>query len=274
MAVGHQVWAAEQSANTRRELILVAMRLMAEKGVEGVSLRSVNLAAGAKNSSAAHYHFGSKTVLVQAIVELLAEAHARWREPLIAELKKRAETESITVRDIVETTYLPFFGFEHHPDFGSPAIKFLSRLIVENGEDIRPLAGIFTEPIAADTYALLAPILPGVSEKALKARIIFSLTNLINGVADAFSVNVTLIEQLGYEEPMDLMNHFFEYMVAGLSAPEGKRTREFDAVCAHQLELVLSTAGAKDLLESITANCGITAPGDGAESANGTKSIE
>lgn len=265
MAVGHQVWAAEQSANTRRDLILVAMRLMAEKGVEGVSLRSVNLAAGARNSSAAHYHFGSKAILVKAIVELLAEAHARWREPLIAELKQRAETQPITVRDVVETTYLPFFGFEHHPDFGRSATKFLSRLIVDSDGDIRPLADLFIAPIASDTYELLAPILPKVSEKALKSRIIFSLTNLINGASDAFSVRVTLIEQLGYEEPMDLMNHFFEYMVAGLSAPEGKRTRAFDAVCAHQLALVLSTAGAKDLLESITSNCGIGEPADDAE---------
>lgn len=49
-------------------LILAAERLFAEHGIEGVSLRQVNQAARHRNSSAAHYHFGSKEGLVQAVL--------------------------------------------------------------------------------------------------------------------------------------------------------------------------------------------------------------
>jgi len=41
----------------REKLILAGERLIAQQGLEGLSLRKVNLAAGQKNTSAALYHF-------------------------------------------------------------------------------------------------------------------------------------------------------------------------------------------------------------------------
>src|SRR6516225_8182566 len=49
-------------------LILAAERLFAERGIEGVALRQVNQAANQKNMSAAHYHFGSRDGLVNAVL--------------------------------------------------------------------------------------------------------------------------------------------------------------------------------------------------------------
>jgi AcrR family transcriptional regulator len=49
-------------------LILAAERLFAERGIEGVSLRQVNQAANQKNTAAAHYHFGSRDGLVNAVL--------------------------------------------------------------------------------------------------------------------------------------------------------------------------------------------------------------
>lgn len=50
-------------------LILAAERLFAERGIDGVSLRQVNQAANQKNMSAAHYHFGSRDGLVNAVLQ-------------------------------------------------------------------------------------------------------------------------------------------------------------------------------------------------------------
>lgn len=55
--------------DTRQQLILAAERLFADRGIEGVSLREINLAAKQRNTSAAHYHFGSKDALIDAIFE-------------------------------------------------------------------------------------------------------------------------------------------------------------------------------------------------------------
>lgn len=54
-------------SDARTQLIDVAERLFAERGVNAVSLREIASAAGQRNTSAVAYHFGSKEQLVTAI---------------------------------------------------------------------------------------------------------------------------------------------------------------------------------------------------------------
>jgi AcrR family transcriptional regulator len=55
--------------STRERLIEAAERLFAERGVDGVSLREINRAAGARNAVAVQYHFDSRDGVIRAIVE-------------------------------------------------------------------------------------------------------------------------------------------------------------------------------------------------------------
>ena len=50
-------------------LIETAERLFAEKGIDNVSLREINRAAGQKNVAALHYHFGTRESLLEALFE-------------------------------------------------------------------------------------------------------------------------------------------------------------------------------------------------------------
>jgi AcrR family transcriptional regulator len=53
----------------RRELLMrTAEQLFASKGIDAVSLNEINKAAGQRNTSALHYHFGSKKALVDTII--------------------------------------------------------------------------------------------------------------------------------------------------------------------------------------------------------------
>ena len=53
--------------DARTQLLLAGERLIAEFGPE-VSLRDVAVAAGQRNNSAVHYHFGSRDGLIKAII--------------------------------------------------------------------------------------------------------------------------------------------------------------------------------------------------------------
>ncbi len=55
--------------STRARLIEAAERLFAERGIDGVSLREINRAAGAKNAVAVQYHFEDRAGVVQAILD-------------------------------------------------------------------------------------------------------------------------------------------------------------------------------------------------------------
>lgn len=66
-------------------LIEAAEALFAERGIAGVSLNEVRMAAGQGNAAAVNYHFGSKEQLVRAIMEhRLAQIEADRAELLRA----------------------------------------------------------------------------------------------------------------------------------------------------------------------------------------------
>ncbi|TLH63220.1 TetR/AcrR family transcriptional regulator [Mycolicibacterium aubagnense] len=56
-----------QGNATRAKLVKTAEKLFAEQGVDAVSVRSVNAAAGL-GAASVHYHFGSKDELLRAVV--------------------------------------------------------------------------------------------------------------------------------------------------------------------------------------------------------------
>ena len=78
--------------DTRQQLILAAERLFADRGIEGVSLREINLAAKQRNTSAAHYHFGSKDALIDAIFEFRRSEIGKRRDEILDELEHGGRT--------------------------------------------------------------------------------------------------------------------------------------------------------------------------------------
>ena len=53
---------------TRARLITAAEQLFAERGIDGVSLREINRASGARNAVAVQYHFEGRAGVVRAII--------------------------------------------------------------------------------------------------------------------------------------------------------------------------------------------------------------
>ncbi len=107
--------------STKEQIVLVAERLFAERGIEGVSLRQIGAAAGNGNNSAVQYHFGSKDHLVQAVFEyrlprlrergslVIAERHPddlrSWVECGIRVLLEQSELEDSNYMSFVATLY-------------------------------------------------------------------------------------------------------------------------------------------------------------------------
>jgi len=64
----YPVMEKEKQPSRRQVLILKAQELFARKGIDAVSLNEINKAAGQRNTSALHYHFGNKQGLIKAII--------------------------------------------------------------------------------------------------------------------------------------------------------------------------------------------------------------
>ena len=96
-------------ASLADRLIDAGERFVAQHGVEGISLRQINLAAGSKNSSAVQYHFGDSTGLIRAIVAKRVPEYELRRAHLLAALD---DVKNADTRQLIEVIYRPFFEID------------------------------------------------------------------------------------------------------------------------------------------------------------------
>lgn len=83
----------------------IAIRLFAERGVDGVTVREIATAAGQKNHGAVGYYFGTKEALVREIVADGAKIIDDRRNNLLDEIEKRGGPHS--VREVVDAIIYP-----------------------------------------------------------------------------------------------------------------------------------------------------------------------
>jgi AcrR family transcriptional regulator len=123
IAVSAATTIAGAEAGTPLRLLDATERLVGEQGVEAVSLRAINAAAGA-NVAAAHYHFGSKEGLVAAVLERRMTELAAERFALLAPIESRRRPEP---RSVVEAFVLPFVRLQAD-EAGRRYARFLAAL--------------------------------------------------------------------------------------------------------------------------------------------------
>jgi AcrR family transcriptional regulator len=163
---------------TEDRLLEVAERLVAERGVDAVSVRSVTAEAGA-NVAAIHYHFGSKAALVRAVLERrIPEATAR-RDVLLRALEAAPHPPSL--RAVAEAFVRPLADMaDAEPTHHYPA--FLAA-IFRAGPDYRDLGNGPFQPQFERFDALLAAALPTLGLGVRRLRFALFVEAAIHALA-------------------------------------------------------------------------------------------
>ncbi|MEL6826448.1 MAG: helix-turn-helix domain-containing protein, partial [Pseudomonadota bacterium] len=92
--------------DTRSALMQSAERLFSEKGIGTVSVKEITSAAGARNLSAVHYHFGSIEALIK---ELFLERYQRIEHDRLVRLAKvDASSSDNRLFDLLYAAIAPF----------------------------------------------------------------------------------------------------------------------------------------------------------------------
>jgi AcrR family transcriptional regulator len=121
---------ASTGKSTRELLVDTAEPLFADRGIHGVSLREIGLAAGQRNNGASQYHFGDKAGLVVAIFERrAAEVNARR----LVLLERALAQGRVGVRDLVEAFVVPL---AEQVAQQRAYVRFLSRLQTDGHRDL------------------------------------------------------------------------------------------------------------------------------------------
>ena len=168
---------------TRHHLILAGEKLFAQHGIDAVSLRQVNVAAGQKNSSASHYHFGSKEGLVRAVYDFRMARVNHRREELLDGLD--GSPDGISVRDLAEAIILPIVDEIFADDEeGQHYIGFLAQATSHPADYIRDLSGSTHGSGLQRLLDLIRDHMPDLPAAIIGQRFGLALDHTIHALAD------------------------------------------------------------------------------------------
>ncbi|MCU1389769.1 MAG: TetR family transcriptional regulator [Ilumatobacteraceae bacterium] len=103
--------------------------MFAQRGINGVSMREIGLAANQRNNGATQYHFGDKAGLIRAVFERRAATVNDRRLLLLAE---QSATGRDTVHSLVRAYVTPL---SEQVALGTWYVPFLARLQAEHQRD-------------------------------------------------------------------------------------------------------------------------------------------
>lgn len=111
----------------RTQLLTAGERLIAANGI-AVSLRDIAIAAGQRNNSAVHYHFGSRAALLEAIVQRRQTPLEKRRIELI---DKQGGVASCNIGDLIAILVTPLFTIPYQ-DGSNHYARFLHHMRFEH----------------------------------------------------------------------------------------------------------------------------------------------
>jgi len=169
-------------SDTREKLVLAAERLFAEKGIDNVSLREINRAAGQKNVAALHYHFGAREALLEAIFERRMSGINRRRVAMLDAIE--ASGREPDVRAVVEALVLPLAEQLDPAADGGHYIRFLAQAISDPGVDVGELVRDKFDHGMARTRALARALFADLPPEIVDQRMRLASAHMVQALAD------------------------------------------------------------------------------------------
>ena len=164
-------------ASLRDQLVAAAEGLFAERGIDGVSLREINAAAGSRNASALQYHFGDRSGLIAAVLAKHGPAVEARRHALLDQYEADVSAD---LRVLAGAYVRPLAAQLEDPDGGPGYLQVLADLV---NRPVPAVSQASIEDPTDSTYRWRALVAPLLTPEALRlhrrfATIQFTLTEL------------------------------------------------------------------------------------------------
>jgi AcrR family transcriptional regulator len=161
------------SAETRSLLIRTAVELFAMRGVDGVSLREIGVAAGQANNAVLHYYFGNLDGLLRAIVEDFSQGI----DMASAAADHLPPGRKAGVHDLADALVLPLAQLLN----SEPAyLQFIARVM----SDPARAALLLEEPASQWFRTVAKRVKADLGPEVLRHRFGFAVTLTVHSLAD------------------------------------------------------------------------------------------
>ncbi len=209
-------------SGARQQLIAAAEQLFAESGIDAVSLRQINVAAGQKNSSAAHYHFGSKQALILAIYSYRME-HVNQRRIMMLEQIEQAGKQR-NIRNLIEAIVCPIVAEIDADSSGRHYIRFMAQAIGHPQLDLIELWQQEYGEGLATTLQLLRAALPDLPEPLFGQRFGLVFEQIVHSLADREKLRRTTGGNFKVDSQLFVSN-LVDVISGSMTAPVSAETR-------------------------------------------------
>ena len=209
-------------AGARQQLIAAAERLFAESGIDAVSLRQINVAAGQKNSSAAHYHFGSKDALILSIYDVRMASVNKRRVDLLERIERNKKTADI--RALVEAIVLPIIEEIDADHAGHYYIRFMAQAIGHPQLDLVSLWQQQHSGGLEKTLNYLSTALPHIPKILFGQRFGLAFEQIVHSLADREKLRKSSSHNFEVNSEL-FVNNLIDTISGGMSAPVSVATQ-------------------------------------------------
>lgn len=206
---------SRKNEETGRNTILdAAERLFAERGVEAVSLRTINAEAGF-SVAALHYHFATRDGLIRALLARAQPPMLEHRARLVTGLRA---LDDPPLEAVVEALVLPLTaGLLDPRGAGANRLRFLARLYFDRSPY---MAGILDESLEL-FLPLLRRALPALDDRTLTQRWAFASELAARALANAQELRQSTGHRgkLGPAGLERFVRELVSFIAGGLHAP-------------------------------------------------------
>ena len=200
-------------ARTRERILDTAQELFAAKGVDGVSINEICKQCDV-NSAAVHYHFGSKSALVEEILRRGVGTWGQQRDQLIEQLTAAGTP---TLSEVVSAMVRPTADLVKEP-WGMNYIRFLFG--ISNHPDYAELSNSVADSHTARYVALLSAVLPDLPRDLLLRRYTLTRMFLYQALVIEHGPLATWLQMHGVDDDGAMEEHLISYFTAALAAPD------------------------------------------------------
>ena len=204
--------------DTKERLLSAGERLFAEEGVHGARVRALHELAGQRNSSALHYHFGSRMGLVEAILtrhQSVVDHHLQER---LDELVAGPERPS--VRALVDAVVRPL-SVELQTQSGRDFLRIVPQVLPAISRNLRSGRAAPMTSETARLLGLLEDCMAGLPPAVRRERLV-TYTLVLTGILADRAIQIESRRPMVLDDEQ-FVAHLVDTIAAALEAPSTVR---------------------------------------------------
>lgn len=163
-------------------LVRKAIPLFALHGIEGVSIRTLNKAAGVSSQNAVYHYFGDMWGLVEAAITLALNQYLDGVKAVLDAAESQTR-QPLPLAAVVEAMVRPIVRIASTPE-GLASLQFLARMIGGSGARGKEVIGREWRAVAERVNNLVYQAVPENGREAAGVKALFAFNTALNVVVD------------------------------------------------------------------------------------------